>query len=219
MSKRKKIVNEKKLTIRYLLCTIYLIIMTVLFVSAYTQYQKYMDVPHLQDTKSTKDYAYVKISKMSEKFAYLEEKNIGIHYIIEKEDTGMWHTYLIAIDELEYNKYKDIIDYTYGRTEREPKALKVYGYPVVVNDKIKDLAISNIKNFVPKENEVVITKDNFNDYLTNSYLDTTKSREDVFNPLLTANYLALALVIILFIITLLGKESIFINVTKRKERR
>ena len=211
--------KEKKLIIKYLLCTIYLIIITLLFVSAYSEYQKYMNIPKLQETSSTKEYAYINVSKMSEKFAYYKETNTGIHYVIEKEDTGLWHTYLIGINEDDYKNYKEIIDYTYGRIDKEPKAIKVYGYPVVINDKLKELAIKNIKNFVPKDNEVVITKDNFNDYLTNSYLDTTKSREDVFDPLLIANYLALALIIILFIITLLGKESVFINVTKRKERR
>lgn len=216
---RKKKSKEYKLTIKYLLCTIYLIIITILFVSAYTLYQKHMDLPRFQETSSTKDYTYINISKMSEKFAYYEESNLGIHYVIEKEDTGLWHTYLVAINEDDYNKYKDIIDYTYGRKEVEPKSIKVYGYPIVINDQLKELAIKNIKNFVPKENEVVITKDNFNDYLTNSYLDTTKERTDSFNPLLTLNYLVLAFVIILFVITLLGKDNYILKYKKKKERR
>ncbi len=216
MRKSKKKTNEKKLTIRYLVCTIYLIIITILFVSAYSLYQKHMDLPRFQNTKSTKDYTYINISRMSEKFVSFKETNTGIHYVIEKESTGLWHTYLVAINEDEYNKYKKIIDYTYGRIEKEPKSIKVYGYPVVINDNLKDLAIKNIKNFVPKENEVVITKDNFDNYLTNSYLDTTKNRVNDFDPLLVANYLALVFVIILFFITLLGKES-YIKKIKKKE--
>ena len=203
--------KEKKLIIKYLLCTIYLIIITLLFVSAYSEYQKYMNIPKLQETSSTKEYAYINVSKMSEKFAYYKETNTGIHYVIEKEDTGLWHTYLIGINEDDYKNYKEIIDYTYGRIDKEPKAIKVYGYPVVINDKLKELAIKNIKNFVPKDNEVVITKDNFNDYLTNSYLDTTKERTDAFNPILTINYLALVFVILLFFITLLEKKEVLLK--------
>lgn len=217
MKKRKS--KEYKLTIRYLVCTIYLIIITLLFVSAYTLYQKHMNLPRFQETSSTRDYTYINISKMSEKFAYYKETNVGIHYVIEKEDTGLWHTYLVAIDEANYNKYKDIIDYTYGRRETAPKPIKVYGYPMVISDNLKDMAINNMKNFVPKDNEVVITKDNFDNYLTNSYLDTTKERTDSFDPLLTLNYLVLAFIIILFVITLLGKESYILKYKKKKERR
>ncbi len=215
---RKKI-NEKNLTVRFFVCTIYLVIITILFVSAYNLYEKHMNVPHLEEAKSTKDYAYVKISRMSERFAYIEEKNIGIHYVIEKEDTGIWHTYIIAINENEINKYKDLIDYSYGRIDNVPKEIKVYGYPVVINDKLKEVAISNIKNFVPKDNEVVITKDNFDNYLTNSYLDTTKERTDSFDPILTLNCLGLVFVIILFIITLLGQEKKVMKIAHKKERR
>ena len=45
---------------------------------------------------------------MSEKFAYYEEENIGIHFVIETEETGEWRTYLIAINESDYDRYKDI---------------------------------------------------------------------------------------------------------------
>ena len=47
---------------------------------------------------------------MSEKFAYYAEEKLGIHFVIEKEDTGEWHTYLVGINEDEYDKYKNIID-------------------------------------------------------------------------------------------------------------
>ena len=58
----------------------------------------------------------------------------------------------------------------------------------MIDDELKQLAIKNIKNFVPAENEVVITKDNFNTYLTNSYLDTTIPQRDEFSFILCIVY-------------------------------
>ena len=69
------------------------------------------------DVKSLEDYTYIDIYKMSEKFAYYKETNTGIHFVIEKEDTGIWHTYLIAINENQLSEYQAIIDYTYNRTD------------------------------------------------------------------------------------------------------
>ena len=154
---------------------------------------------------------------MSEKFAYYKDTNVGIHFVIEKEDTGLWHTYLIAINENDYEKYKNIIDYTYERIKEEPKPIKAYGYPVIVDEKLKDLAIKNIPNFVPSENEVTITKDNYNDYLTNSYLDTTKPQRSRISLELAIVSILLFIVILLFINTLLLKNDN--NVKKKKKRK
>ena len=62
-----------------------------------------------------------------------------------------------------------------------------------IKDDLKDLAIKNVSNFVPAENEVVITKDNFETYLTNSYLNTTKEKVDRFS---TTLFITLILLVI-----------------------
>ncbi|MBP5678360.1 MAG: hypothetical protein J6X28_00845 [Bacilli bacterium] len=204
----KKKTNEKRLAIKMIMCLVYLIVITILFVCSYRIYEEKNKIVSWSDVENVEDYTYMTIYRMSEKFAYFEEANIGIHFIIEKEDTGEWHTYLIAIDEDDYDEYKNIIDYSYERTEKEPKPKKVYGYPVIVTEDLKQLAIKNIKNFVPAENEVTITEDNYEAYLTNSYLDTTRSKEDRFNITLFACLLILLMVIILLIATLFNKDRI-----------
>lgn len=198
--------TEKNLLYKLSLCTIYLIAITVLFVCSYNIFNEKKNIISWDEVTSSDEYSYIEVSKMSEKFAYYEESGKELHFVIETEDTGLWHTYIIAIDQSDYEKYKDIIDYTYERTEQVPKTKKVYGYPVIISDELKDLAINNIKNFLPVENEVVITKENFNDYLTNSYLDTTQSRKDDFNIVLCILLFLLAIMIILFIYTLFSKE-------------
>ena len=172
--KKKKAIDEKRFAIKMFMCLVYLIIITILFVCSYRIFEQKKNIVSWSNVETVEDYTYITINKMSEKFAYYQDTNIGIHFVIEKEDTGLWHTYLIAINENDYNKYKAIIDYTYERTTEIPEPIKVYGYPVITNNELKNLAIKNIKNFVPAENEVQITTENYDAYLTNSYLDTQR---------------------------------------------
>lgn len=217
-NKKKKVkVNEKRLAIKMILCLVYLVVITILFACAYRIFESEKEIPSWSDVKSVDDYTYMTIYKMSEKFAYYKDADVGIHFIIEKEETGQWHTYLIAIKESEYDKYKAIIDYTYERTDVEPEPIKVYGYPVNTSEELKQLAIKNIENFVPATNEVKITEENYVAYLTNSYLDTTKSRKDSFNYILFATMLLLFIVIMLFIFTIIDRDRIVDNIDNKIE--
>lgn len=217
-NKKKKKINEKRLAIKMLMCLVYLIIITILFVCSYKIFEEKNNIISWSEVVNIEDYTYMDIYKMSEKFAYYKNENIGIHFIIEKEETGQWHTYLIAIDEDDYNEYKAIIDYTYERTEKVPKPKRVYGYPVIASQELKELAIKNIDNFVPAENEVKITADNYETYLTNSYLDTTKSREDEFNIYLFASLMLLFIIFAMLIVTLLDRDKLVDKVDNKIEK-
>ena len=210
-NKKKKKVDEKRLIIKFLACTVYLIVIMILFVCSYKLFEQKSDMVPWSEVESVEQYSYVEISRMSEKFAYYEEENIGIHFIIEMSDTGEWRTYLIAIDEDNYAKYKDIIDYSYERTTQEPEPLKVYGYPVIVSDELKQMALNNINNFLPKENKIEITTENFEQYLTNSYLDTTQDKREYFNIILFAILILLMIMIFLLIFTILDRDKIVDN--------
>lgn len=199
---------EKRLVFKAFICLIYLIVITILVVCVYQLYHEKEKILPWSSADSVEDYTYITISKMSEKFAYYENSKKEIHFVIEEEDTGQWHTYLVAIDEDDYSKYKDIIDYTYERTTEVPEPVKVYGYPVVIDDELKQLAIQNITNFVPAENEVVITNDNFNTYLTNSYLDTTLPRQEKFSFALFLVIVILIIVVLMFILTIFDQDKV-----------
>ncbi len=212
---KKKRVKEKRLAIKMLVCLVYLVIITILFVCSYKLFQEKNDIIAWSEVENIEDYTYIEVYKMSEKFAYSSETNVGIHFVIEKEDTGQWHTYLIAIDESEYEKYKDIIDYTYERTTKVPSPIKVYGYPTITNNDLKNLAIKNLPNFVPAENEVKITNDNYETYLTNSYLDTTKDQRDKFSFVLCISLMLLFIVIGLLIFTIFDKDKLVDNIDEK----
>ena len=216
--RNKKVIKEQRLAIKMFVCLLYLLLITILFVSSYKLSQERKDIIPWSQVQSNDDYSYIDIYKMSEKFAYFEERNVGIHFVIEKEDTGIWHTYIIAINEDEYNKYKDIIDYTYERTDKVPKKLRVYGYPVITSTEIKDLAVKNISNFVPAENEIKITDDNYEAYLTNSYLDTTKAKAVKFNISLTIVIFLLITIIFLLFLTIFDKDRIVDNLDEELDK-
>ncbi len=214
---KKKKQNDQRLVLKMLACLIYLIVITILFVYTYKLYSENNKLTPWNEVESVDEYTYIDIYKMSEKFAFYEESNIGIHFVIEKENTGQWHTYLIAINEEDYDKYKDIIDYTYERTDKVPEIVRVYGYPKIVDNDLKDLAIKNISNFIPAENEIIITNENYETYLTNSYLDTTEKRKDNFNITLSSIALLLFIAIVLLILTILDKDKIVDNLDERIE--
>ena len=205
-TKQKK--KEKNILLKLFLSLIYLIMITILFVISYNLYEEKQEIVSWSEVENIDDYTYMDIYKMSEKFAYYKESNIGIHFVIEKEETGLWHTYLIAINENEYDKYKSIIDYTYERTDKVPEPIRVYGYPVIISKEIKALAIKNIPNFVPKENEIVINDENYEKYLTNSYLDTTKEKKEEFSIILSISLLLIFIIFALMIMTIFDKGKI-----------
>lgn len=207
-SPRAKKSLEKRIAIKLSLCIVYLIAITILAVCAYRIYEDKVKVVPWEEVTTSDEYSYIVVSKMSEKFAYYSTNKKSIHFVIEKEKTGQWHAYLIAIEDSDYSKYKDIIDYTYDRTDKLPEPKKVFGYPVLINDELKQLALDNINNFLPADNEVEITADNFESYLTNSYLDTTLAKEDNFNIPLFAILMTLVIVIVLFIITICDRDHI-----------
>ena len=216
--KEKKKIDEKRLFLKLIMCITYLIVITILSVCIYKLYSEETNIIPWDKVESTDEYTYIKISKMSEKFAFYEEKNLGIHFVIQKEETGQWHTYLVAINEDDYNKYKKIIDYSYDRIKEEPEPITVYGYPVVISQELKELSIKNVANFIPAENEIVINDDNYETYLTNSYLDTTQSHIDELSPALFVTVLLLVTVIILLIATIFNKDKIVDGLNKKIER-
>ena len=215
---KKKTINTRRFTIKLLLCMVYMIIITILLVGSYTLFlQKKVIVPW-NEVKSTEEYSYIEISKMSEKFAYYENENIGLHFVIEEEETGQWHTYVIAINEDTYKEYKDIIDYSYGRTDKIPDKKQVFGYPTIMNSELKEMILHNINNFLPAENEVEITMDNMESYLTNSYLDTTKKHKEYFDVLLFITLLLLFIMIALLIFTIFDRDKIVDNLDDKARK-
>lgn len=209
--KNKKKKNIRNLLLKIVLCIFYFIVICVLVYSAYSIFKEEDKIVSWNEVKKTDQYSKLKISQMSEAFAKIGNKQI--HFVMEKETTGAWHTYLIAIKKENYKKYKDIIDFTYERTKNRPNSMEIYGYPRKIPDDVKKLAIKNITKFVPIENQTVITETNFDKYLTNTYLDTTIKQTHSFN------YYVLVLLIMSFILFIVIIYTIFEKDKKVKSKK
>ena len=206
--------DNRRLGIRLLVAVIYLMITTILFVFGYKSYKDNNTAKKFQEAKSTEEYSYIEVSKMSEKFAYSEKSNVGIHFVVEKEDTGIWHTYLVAINENDIDNYRDLIAYAKGELKTIPSSIKMYGYPVKINDEIKQMAINNIDSFLPASNEVKITNDNYEKYLTNCYLDATIHHQEKISALLIFIGALLIVLICSLILIVLDKDIIVDKIEK-----
>lgn len=207
MTKKNK-KGKLRLLIKTILSLIYVLIIYILCLVSFQLYKQDQKVVTWKDVEKTSQYSYIEISEMSEAFAEIKGEEKTVHFVIEKEDTGAWHTYLIAIKKDDYEKYKQLIDHTYERTEEVVDTIKVYGYPVLIPKDIKNLAIKNIGNFVPIENEIVIDQNNFEQYMTNTYLDTTKEITHQFNNFILVLLLMALVLIILLIFTIFDKDKI-----------
>ena len=213
-----KVKDERKFTIKLFLVLLYLILITILFVVSFSIYKNTNKTTPFREVTSTNEYAQIEISKMSDKFAYYKDKDIGIHYVTETEDTGIWHTYLIAIKESEISKYQDLIDYSYGKTNVAPERIIVKGYPVEINEELKELSIKHLNEFLPTYNEVQITNENYNDYLTNCYLDTTISKENKVSFGLVLTLILLLIILILLIYTIKENNKIVTGIDRKIEK-
>ena len=81
------------------------------------------------------------------------------------------------------------------------------------------MAIKNINNFLPSTNEVKINNENYENYLTNSYLDTTKKKEEIISPMLILISSLLIIVLLLFILVIIDKNILVDKISKNKRRR
>ena len=217
LMKKKKKVKLRRFAIKLVLSMVYLVIITILLVSSYRIFKEKKLISPWEEVHSTDEYSYVEVSKMSEKFAYYESENIGLHFIIEEKDTGEWHTYVIAINEDKYDEFKNIIDYSYERTTEVPEPIVVYGYPTIMTDDLKEMVLNHIGDFLPADSEVTITRENIDAYLTNSYLDTTKEQKEYFSVILFMTLLLLFIMIALLIFTIFDRDKIVDNIEEKVE--
>ena len=191
--------KKKRVIVKSILCLVYLIILGILLFGSFKLYQDKEEIRPFSEIESSEEYTYITINKMSDKFYYLKEDNIGYHYTLDKDNL-----YIIAINENELDTYKSIMDYTNGKTKKKPDSEKVYAYPVPVEDKVKEEAIKNIKSFT----DIEITEENYEEHFTNMVLDTTKEKKEDFNIILFLTLFLSFLVFVLLFLTIIDKDKI-----------
>lgn len=202
----------KRRLIKTIMCLIYIMVMGVLFLCAYRLYEENNKILSWNKIQKTEDYTYMDIIKMSPKFADSRESNIGYHFVtLERKE---WSTYIIAINENEIETYKAMIEYSTGKTEKKPDEIRIYGYPSIIEDDIKEIALSKIVEFIP---ETSIQEDEYESYFTNCYLDTTKEQRKEFNIIIFVILLLSFIVFILLFLTIIDKDKIVDTISEKEE--
>ena len=197
MKKKKNKINTERFTIQFILCGFYIFFLFFIIFTIYSEYYNIKPVS-FRDAESTMDYAHIDASSMSSKFAYYEDTSVGLHFVIEKEETGIWHLYVVAINEQEKDQYQELME---GKKRQD-----LYGYPVEIDESLKKVILHNIGDYIPKGNEIQITEDNYKEYLSNSYLDTTKKKNYVIDIRLLILSILFISILLLFILTIYNSD-------------
>ena len=209
---------KKKLRLytKIFFCIVYLLVMGILFFSAYKLYMNDKKEVAWDKVISTTNKTSLTISKMSEAFAKIDNKQI--HFVIVEDKNKVYRSYLIAISKKNYKKYKPIIDYSYERTKEKQKPLIVKGYPQIISNKLKELTLKNYKNFLPNDNKVKLNEKNFDKYMTNTYLDTTIKKVEKTNYIVITLLVLIVLLFTLLLLTLIDRDMIVNKASKALEK-
>lgn len=192
--KRKKVRLKRSIIKNFLILIIFSFILSFLFSATYYIYMNARKIDKYN--KKTEEYSYLEIEKMSDKFAEIENREL--HFARDKYGA----LYIIAINSKEIDKYKAMIEYTYGRGEKT-KPIKLYGLPVKVNKELKELVMSNINKFLSSKEQININDKNYEEYFPSTFLDTTIKENYKFN------YVVFLLFLICFLIFLMLIKILF----------
>lgn len=205
----KKKLKLKKKVFYLLLVFMSFFLLFLLFYATYFIYMKSQKVGYYQ--KNNTNYSFLIISEMSDAFAEVGQKEF--HFVKDLES----HVYIVAISKDEKKKYQGIIDYTYGKSNHKEQ-IKVYGYPILENEQIHRLIIKYINKFLPYEEHLDISEENYSNYFFNTYLDTTIQKMDQFNIIVFLLFLLFILFFYLFIKILWIEKRKIYDGKKRKDQ-
>lgn len=186
---KKKLKLKKRVFYKLILSINLLMAILILFISSYYIYTSSRKITYY--TNKSEEYSYLKIEEMSDSFAVIDNKEL--HFAKDSNNI-----YVIAIAKNDLKKYQALIDYTYGKS-KEKKTITVYGYPVNINSRIKDLVIKYINKFLSYEERLDINKNNYDKYLGTTYLDTTINSFYKFNYIVFILFLLFIIVLGIFI--------------------
>ena len=213
----KKESKKYRTLIKIIVCIIHIVVIAILGFCSFEVYQKGDAPRNFSEIKKENKYVYLDISEMSDTIAKIDKGKKKVHIVIEKTNSGKWYTYLIAIKTKDEKKYKSLIDYSETETNKVPKKVRVYGYTKKINNDIKNKVIKNSTTLSTKKEGNIITKKNFEKYLTNLYLDTTIKKHHEFNYVMLILMLMLVILTVTLILVIFDKDKLVDEVDKITE--
>ncbi len=197
MKRKLKLKLKKNILNKIVIFIIFICVLIAMFLITFYVYCNSREIDSYNKNKI--DYSYIEIYKMSDSFAVIDNKEL--HFVIDKHN----NIYIIAIYKSDIDKYKAIIDYSYGRIKKS-KSIKVYGLPIKQNNEIKDLVIKYVNNFLSYGEKIPITLENYNEYIPDTFLDTTVSYYYKFNYVVFLLFLIFGIIFLIFIKVMFFKK-------------
>lgn len=159
-------------------CKIILIIaiITMVVSSAFAIYLHLNSNKEAVDAFSTDEkgaYVNYTVELLTEYVAtYTTDSKVDKYYVASDGNYLM----ILKIKDSDISKFKDIIDYTYGKTEVDPEPLKVNGVYKQIPSELRKIVIEYYNKNL--SNKVTMTTDNFEDYFGICYIDTSATPYD-----------------------------------------
>jgi hypothetical protein len=117
------------------------------------------------------EYATLDVQYLTEPFA--SKDDIECSFAMDKDN----NMYIIVLNEDDLKRLQQIKDYTYSDDEDKqmPESVQIFGRTQEIPLDLKKLAIESYNEIY---NEQIINEDNFNEHLSNVYLNTKLSPRD-----------------------------------------
>ena len=124
-------------------------------------------------------YSYLDIQYLSYPIAsYVSNED---HQICLAEDME-GYPYIVCLDETQLESYQELLDYTYGDSGEDPGLLRLYGYPQVIQEELKDYIVEYGNQFWDSS---FLTRENVSEYFGSYFLDTTQTEAEQRNWVMT----------------------------------
>lgn len=161
----------------YLLITVLVFIMLLLLLFIIYKENENKEAKTLYKVYKENMYCKTELQLVSDSFAIDDMKKY--YFAMDTKD----YIHIVALDKDEQYKLQSLIDYTYSEDEnaKQPEPIEIKGVTKTIEYDLKEIAIESYAEIF---GENIIDKNNFEDYVSGVYLDTTVDSiftQDVFN--------------------------------------
>lgn len=200
----KKLTKKQSPVIMQTAIILMILVLTVIGIIIFRAENEFVNksTDSLQEFTSALDVGYSKLTPMylSEPFASNYDDTILSCLAVDED----YNTYIVSIKDDDFEKYQDLINYTYNESIMDiPAEVTFEGTSQLINKDLKDLAMNGYNIFWGMD---PLQKVDSSFLLGNYYLDTTQKRAINYGPL------AIPIIGVIFLIV------IYINILNKSKK-
>lgn len=129
------------------------------------------DNPVAYEDAKIGEYTCIEATMLTDGFAEYTGDDQSAFFAIDDE-----RFYIVSMKDSEYDKYEDLVKYTFGETDEEPEPVRFCGYTETIPDQMRKYGVEYYNEIFETE----ITATDFTRYFKD-YIDTTRKPEDDFS--------------------------------------